>query len=574
MTSSYTVFVLFLSTIVGLVKYQNKPERVFGALLLVLYAAQLATTDQLIASFSNQGLLTLMLIMVCSLALEKTRLLRIIAGYVIREGYRVTWLRLVSLTALSSALLNNTAVVSTMLAPIRNNSYHPASKLLLPLSYAAILGGTLTLVGTSTNLIVNSMVLEMGLPSVSFFEFTPIGAALVLGCGLVLFGISRFLPASEESKAVSTDYFIDTKVSSGSVLVGKTIEANGLRNLESLFLVEVLRDGRLISPVSPSEVLEENDRLVFSGDIKKVTLLEQINGLDSFAYRNGLPLENLTEVVVRSDSILVGKTLKQTGFRALFDAAVVAIKRDGATVSGKLGDVVLQPGDFLVLAVGEDFKARRNISKNFIVLSGVETEQLLSGWQEKLSVCGFLGAILLAATGVVSLFQSMFLLLGLFLFAGVLTPNEVVQRAPKQIWLIIASALVLSKSLQSSGALDVIGDLVRQHQNGFSPFTGLLVIYVLTWLLTELVTNNAAAALMFPIAYGLAVSLSVEPIGYIMAVAFGASASFISPYGYQTNLMVFSAGQYKLGDFVRIGLPVSLVYGVIAVSGISYLYGI
>ncbi len=192
--ATFFVIALFVLTIVGLVRYQTKPERVFGVLLLTLYCTNLVTTEQVIASFANKGLLTLILLMVCSIALEKTKLLRQVAAFVIKPSYTQTWLRLFTVTVYSSALLNNTAVVSTMLAPIRNNQYHSASKLLLPLSYAAILGGTLTLIGTSTNLIVNSMVLDLGLPPLKFFDFTLVGGILIFGCGFLLFALSRFLP--------------------------------------------------------------------------------------------------------------------------------------------------------------------------------------------------------------------------------------------------------------------------------------------------------------------------------------------------------------------------------------------
>ncbi|WP_210447108.1 SLC13 family permease [Vibrio crassostreae] len=572
-STAFIVLFLFALTIIGLIKYQNAPEKVFGVLFVTLYTGDLVSTEQVLSSFSNQGLLTLILLMVCSLSLEKTKLLRVVTSHVIKQSYQATWLRLFVLTTLASAFLNNTAVVSTMLAPIRNNPHHPASKLLIPLSYAAILGGTLTLVGTSTNLIVNSMVLEAGLPSLKFFDFTLIGFLLVLGCGVLLFFVSRYLPMYQHKHKQASDYFFDAKVMQGSNLIGRSIENNGLRNLESLFLVELIRDGRLISPVSPHEVLEEGDRLIFSGDIKKVTLLNQFEGLQSFAHENGLPMGNLTEVVVRPESALSGRTLKQAGFRALFDAAVVAIKRDGETISGKLGEIVLRPGDYLVLAVGEDFKSRHNISKNFYLISGVETENLLSGFKEKVAVGGFFGAISLAAFGVVPLFKSMLLLLSLLLITGSLNTNEILQRLPKQIWLIISSALLLSQALTNTGALNGLDALIEYHQTSFTPLHALITVYVATWLLTELVTNNAAAALVFPIAYGLAESLNIAPMGLIMAVAFGASASFISPYGYQTNLMVYNAGQYRMKDFVKVGLPISLFYGLIVVGAISFLYG-
>lgn len=572
--AAYLVLFLFVATIAALIRFQNKPETVFGVLLLVLYATNLVSTEQVIASFANTGLLTLILLMVCSLALEKTKLLRLVATFVIRPSYRSTWFRLFTFTTLSSSVLNNTAVVSTLLAPIRNNPHHPASKLLLPLSYAAIFGGTLTLVGTSTNLIVNSMVLDANLPSLSFFDFTLVGSFIVLGCGGLLFVLSRLLPSHSKVNSLAADYFIDAKVQQGSSLVGKTIEENGLRNLESLFLVEILRDGRLISPVAPQEMIKTNDRLLFSGDIKKVTLLKQFDGLALFAYENGLPLNNLTEVVVRPESVLVGKTLKRAGFRALFDAAVVAIKRDGQSVSGKLGEMVLSPGDYLVLAVGDDFKSRHNLSKNFFLVSGVETEHLLDGKKELLATLGFFAAISLAAFDLVPLFQGMLLLLGALILTGCLKANEIMHRLPKQIWLIISSALLLSQALVNADALGFLDIFIQHNEQILTPFMGLVFVYLITWLLTELVTNNAAAALIFPIAYGLAVSLNSNVHSFILVVAFGASASFISPYGYQTNLMVYNAGQYKMIDFIKVGLPVSLLYGIIVISAIAFFYGV
>lgn len=373
---------------------------------------------------------------------------------------------------------------------------------------------------------------------------------------------------------VEQSYFIEAKVNPESSLVGKSIEQNGLRHLQSLFLVEIMRGDCLLTAITPSEVLQANDKLIFSGDISKVSQLNLFDGLSIFAENSGLPLDNLREVVVRPESILTGKTLKQVGFRSLFDAAVVAIKRDGEKVSGKIGKLKIRPGDFLVLAVGVDFKSRRNIRKNFILLSDVELDSRLSGKKEYLAIAGFFVAITLAAIGIIPLFKAVLLLLGILLLSGCLTSSEVMRRLPTDIWVIISSAIVLSYALQNSGAIDSFNDLMSNSSIVFSPLVALIVVFFVTLILTELVTNNAAAALVFPIAYGLALSIDANPIAFIMAVAFGASASFISPYGYQTNLMVFNAGQYKLNDFIKIGLPVSLVYSVTSIIAIVTVFGL
>ncbi len=571
---SYFVLAVFIFTIIGLIKFQERPSVVFGVALMTLFSTQMVTTDQVIKSLSNQGLLTLILLMLCSIALEKTRLLRLVAMKVIKPSYNSTWLRLFGFTVFSSAFLNNTAVVSTMLAPIRNNPNHSASKLLIPLSYAAILGGTLTLVGTSTNLIVNSLVLDANLPSLGFFDFTLVGLCLVGTCGLTLYVCRSLLPDIDMKLTDAPSYFIEAKVNPDSSLVGKSIDQNGLRHLQSLFLVEIMRGDLQLTAITPNEVIQANDKLIFSGDISKVSQLRLFDGLSIFAENSGLPLGNLREVVVRPESVLNGNTLKSVGFRSLFDAAVVAIKRDGEKVSGKIGKLKIKPGDFLVLAVGEDFKSRRNIRKNFILLSDVELDSRLSGKKELLAIFGFFAAIALAAIGVIPLFKAVLLLLGVLLLSGCLTSSELVRRFPTDIWVIISAAIVLSYALQNSGVIDSFTQVMSNHSGSFSPLLALIAVYAVTLLLTELVTNNAAAALIFPIAYGLAVSIDANPTAFIMAVAFGASASFISPYGYQTNLMVFNAGQYKLNDFIKIGVPVSLVYSVTCVFAIVFVFGL
>jgi di/tricarboxylate transporter len=565
------VLLIFISTVIGLIKFQKQPGKVFGVTFFALIISGQVSSDTVLASMSNEGVVTLVLLMLCSLALEKTRLLRILASKVLFPSYAKTWIRLFSLTVFSSAFLNNTAVVSTMLAPIRNNPYHPASRLLLPLSYAAIFGGTLTLIGTSTNLIVNSLVLNAGLPTLGFFDFFPVGILLVTVCGVMLWFLSKYLPVTNIKSTLESSYTLDAKVEPDSSLIGKTVEDNALRHLDSLFLIEIVRQGQTITPVTPEQVINVNDKLIFNGDVAKVNQLKQFDGLTVFAHKQGLADDNFTEVFVRPESVLINKTLKGVGFRAQFDAAVVAIKRDGQAVTGKLGEVKIRPGDYLVLATGQDFKARNNVDKNFIVVSGVEPESKLTGKKEFFVIISFFLTVALSALSIISLFKGMLVLFSFFLLSNCLSKDEVVRRFPIQIWLIISTALMLASALLDSGLLASLASLTSLS-NDITPTIALVIVFLLTVLLTELVTNNAAAALMFPIAYSLAVNFGVNITPFIMAVAFGASASFISPYGYQTNLMVFSAGQYKLMDFVKIGVPISIMYCITALCSILYFF--
>jgi di/tricarboxylate transporter len=498
--------------------------------------------------------------------------LRRLSQHLINGSATKSVVKTLCFASIASAFMNNTAVVAALISPIKNNRLVNPGKLLLPLSYAAILGGTLTLVGTSTNLIVNSLVIEQGLPSLGFFDFTLIGVVAMACCLLVIFVAQGLLP---EQKLVATeckDYFVEAKVENDSLLIGQTIEANGLRNLEALFLVEVIRNNLLISPVTPEFVIEAHDKLIFSGDISKVKVLQQLSGLKLFAEQDSLLQDNLTEVLVKHDSAIVGRTLKSAGFRARFDAAVVAVRREGSPLSGKLGEIVIQAGDFLVLAVGSDFVERSNLSKNFFILSGVKPDDMLLGWRDKSTLFGFIGAIAGSVVFDIALVKCLIFYCAFLLASRCLTVNEIKRRFPIEIWLLVVSALTLANGLENTGVAAVIASNIEQVLAGQSVMWAFIVIFFITLLITELITNNAAAVLVFPIAYNIAIGLEVSPLPFIMAVAFAASGSFVSPYGYQTNVMVYNAGNYKLSDFIKFGLPVSIVYSAVMIMMIPLVF--
>ncbi|MEJ2911775.1 SLC13 family permease [Pseudoalteromonas sp. C12FD-1] len=554
---------IFFTTIVGLVKFQKVPERVFAAASLTCFAFSLISTEQLLKNAVNPGLVTLLLLVICAFSFERTSLLRKIAAVLFNSSVLKSYLKTLLSTVVASAFLNNTAVVATLISPVKNNKLIPATKLLLPLSYAAILGGTLTLIGTSTNLIVNSMLIERGEAGFAFFDFLPIGLAAVVLCFIVMAFTVNGLKGSLSNDTVISDYFVDAKVSAGSSLVGKTVEQNGLRNLESLFLVEIVRDNRLISPVTPSQMIREGDRLIFSGDVTKVLVLQQFEGLTLFAEQDGLLHDNLTEVVIKPAAAVVGKTLKTAGFRARFDAAVVAVRREGEKLSGKLGDITIQSGDFLVLAVGPDFAKRTNLTKNFFILSGVKAENMLSGFKERIVLWGFLGAIVSSLVFDISLLKCFVFYLALLVASNCLSLNEIKRRFPLELWLIVVSALSLATALDNTGVSALIANKVECLLVGQSVYIAFIAVFFMTLLLTEVITNNAAAALVFPIAFSIAQGLGVSYLPFVLAVAFAASGSFISPYGYQTNLMVYNAGNYKLADFIKFGLPISITYSIV-----------
>ncbi len=563
---------VFIATFVSLVKYSQVPERVFSVTVLLCLALSFVSVDDILTNAVNPGLVTLVLLVLCSFAFERTSILRRLSVGVFNGSKIKSTLRLLLGTAFSSAIMSNTAVVATLISTVKNNKLINAGKLLLPLSYVAILGGTLTLVGTSTNLIVNSLLIKQGHSGFGFFDFSLIGLSGFAVCLLVILLRSKSLPVLVGDDLASNDYLLEAEVATSSTLIGKSIEENGLRNLDSLFLVEIVRFGKLISPVTPDETLQAKDKLIFSGDISKVLTLQQFDGLNLFAEQDNLLRDNLTEVLVKADSAIAGKTLKKAGFRARFDAAVVAVRREGSALSGKLGDIVLQSGDFLVLAVGPDFSTRPNLSKNFYILSGHQADNMLSGWRDHSTVWGFVASILISVFTPLPLLTCLFVYLALLIFSGSLTVNEIKRRFPLEIWMIVLGALTMATAVENTGLAKMIAQDIESFLHGQSVYLAFIVIFILTLIMTELITNSAAAALAFPVAYNIALGLGVDPMPFIMAVAFAASGSFISPYGYQTNVMVYNAGNYQLTDFIRFGLPVSIIYSVTMILIIPMIF--
>jgi len=465
---------------------------------------------------------------------------------------------------IASAFVNNTAVVGAFLGMITGQRRVPASKLLLPLSYASILGGVTTLIGTSTNLVVNSFAVNAGLPALTMFQFTWVGLPLALACVVVLAIMARWLPAHDirTTEGVQS-YFVEAQVADNSSLLGKSIEHNGLRNLDGLFLVEILRAGRLISPVTPDTVLEAEDLLIFSGEVEKIHILQQFDGLHVFGTQaESLLASNLVEVVISNESVLANHTLRDVDFRTMFDAGVVAIRRGERRLTGQLGRIPLHVGDCLLLAIGQDFHQHRNLDRNFHILNSDGLRPRLTCSQNWLTIGGFAAVILASALELVPLLIGLLALLGVLLATKILNLAEIRRRFPFELVLIIGSALALANVLENSGAADLAAGAMRAVFNNYGVVGAFVGVYLLTVVLTEFVTNNAAAALAFPIALSTARAFDVDPTAFVMVVAYGASAGFLMPFGYQTHLMVYSAGRYRILDFIKVGLPISAAYSI------------
>lgn len=560
--TSFFVLTSIALLLVGLISGRAKPAILFTGLVFVYYLLDLISLEAMLGGFVNPALVTLLVLILVGQVLEKTTFIQQVSNYLFSSGLKRSIAKMGLLVGTSSALLNNTAVVSTLLSSAGKKGEHPPSKFLIPMSYIAIFGGTLTLIGTSTHLIINGFVVQAGLPELGMFDFFYVGIIiLVLGTLALVLLAPSILPAIKKASAEKTEYFIEAELSADSPLIGQTIVQADLRNLEDIFLVQVESAGEIFAPVSPHYRLKAKDRLMFAGDIKASAKLLLLPGLSFAGHTDKKSEPRFVEVILSHQSPLIGATIKAANFRNKFNAAVVAIRRGQEELKSRLAEVELKAGDTLVLVTGHDFEKRENLQQNFYFYSKVEVGKHLNSTQSWLAGLGFLAAIFLAAFEVVPLLKSLLLLLALFVAAKFVSLSELRRRLPLELFFIIGSALGIATVMMQTQTAHLLAEGVMWLFSGWGVWGAFIGVYLLTVLLTELITNNAAAALGFPIALATSQMLDVNAWPFIMAVAYGASASFMTPYGYQTNLMVYGPGGYKFTDYVKIGLPISLVFG-------------
>lgn len=548
------------------------PAWLFVSAIGTSYLTGLIDLENMLVNYTNPSLITLVLLILVSIAIEKTTLIQRLAKSLSSGSLVKSVTKLGLSTAFLSSFTNNTAVVASLITAIKDNPNHSPSKLLLPLSYTAILGGTITLIGTSTNLIVNGFAVDAGMAPLGFFDFTLVGLG-ALSVGLItILVMLKCLPDNGKNSQEVVPFYLEGKVQTGSKLINCTVEENGLRDLKDLFLAEIIRDGNRICAVTPQHIIQQDDILLFVGDIKSVPLLTRFDGLKVVHDKHEKDIEHLVEVVVSQSSKLIGKTVKEARFREQFHAAVIAIRRGHDRLQGGLGQVRLQAGDSLILAPGKSFYDLTNLKREFVYISGLDLQTHLGAKQSNIVLLSFAGVLGLSILGAVPLVKGLLVLLIGLMLCGTIKLSEIKRRFPIELLAVVGSAIGLAKLMIGTGLAGQISDAMFVVLGDFGPYGAFIAIFLMTVLFTELITNNAAAALSFPVAYSLAIGFNVEPLPFIMAVAFGASASFISPFGYQTNLMVYSAGNYRLKDYVMMGLPLSIIYSITVLTLIPLVF--
>lgn len=540
-----------------------------GGMTAVLVTG-IVTPAEALAGFSNPAPITVAALFVLARGVEQTGLLAPVVGSVLGESTstRRALARMVVPVAGVSAFLNNTPIVA-MLAPqverwADRRGLSP-SRFLMPLSFAALLGGVVTVIGTSTNVVVAGLMVEAGMAPLGFFEIGRLGLPMAaVGCLLLVALAPVLLPerrsARRHVEETARDFVVDMTVDPGGPLDGKRVADGGLRHLAGVFLAAVDRDGSLLGPASPDLVLRGGDRLRFVGRADTVVDLQTIAGLTPPAIDPSLDLSGTRyfEAVIGWDSPLVGRTLKESRFRGVYRAAVLAVHRAGQRIDSKLGDVPLRVGDTLVLVAEPDFRDRWRDRADFLLVAELGDGAPRPGARRGLVAVVLLLVVGVAGLGILPILEASLLGAAALVAGRVLTPSEALAAVDLDVILVIATAFGVGAAVESSGLASLAAGALTTL---FAPWgaTGLLLAVVLpTMVLTAAVTNNAAALFMFPVAVTTAEAAGLDPRGFVIAVAVAASVDFLTPIGYQTNTMVYGPGGYRFGDYPRLGAPLTL----------------
>ncbi|NOX60073.1 MAG: SLC13 family permease, partial [Planctomycetes bacterium] len=495
-------------------------------------------------------------------------------------GVRSALARLMVSSAGVSAFLNNTPIVAALMPEVLSwcrKRQISASKILIPLSYATILGGMCTLIGTSTNLVIDGLVRETGVMApLSLFELSWVGVpAAIVGITFVLTVGVRLLPNRQELLdqfgAAQREYIVEMLVESNCPLIGKSVQDAGLRHLPGLFLIEIDRKGEVIAPVSPADKLQDGDRLIFTGLVRTIVDLQRIPGLvpgveSHYDVSAGSGrARRLCEAVVSTSFPEIGRTIRHSNFRTRYDAVVVAVHRHGERIEQKIGEVILRPGDTLLLQAGEHFERTFRGSNDFYLVSEVQDSTQVRHERAWLATGTLLLLVVLLTWGVLSTAVSALIAAALMVLLRCVSVGVARRAVDWQVLVVIAAALGFAQAIHASGLDAKLADfVVRAGKQCAGPVGVLIGIYLLTNILTELISHIGAAALVFPIAMVAAEQLGVDPHPFVIAIAIAASASFATPIGYQTNLMVYGPGGYRFSDFIRIGLPMNVLIMIVA----------
>lgn len=538
-----------------------------------------------LSGFANAAPWTVAALYVLAFAGDKTGMMGPIVNRLLGRGDRVTTgstARILLPTAGISAFINNTPLVAILIGQVTswcNRHGVSPSKLLLPISYAAILGGILTVIGTSTNLTASGLLQESGQDPIGLFEITKVSLIpAIAGIVVLIFLVIRIIPDRKGALEEFTDdlnaFAAQMKVVTGGPLDGTTVADAGLRNLKGIYLVEIERDGQMFPAVSPSRVLRGDDRLTFVGDSSQVVEFQRVTkGLESAESEHMLEVDSpdhtFYEAVVGLDSRLVGQSLAEAEFRSRYQAAVVAIRRAGKRIDRQLGKVSLEAGDTLLLLAGPDFRARSRRAKDFLVVLRIGGPPPSATKRAPFVGLLAIAVIGLAAFEVLSIFELSLIAVGILLATRTVSIPETSQAIDFGVILLIAASFGVGAAIEVSGLAETISTGLVDAFGGWGDLGIIFALALAMTILTELASNNAAVVVLYPITIAIAAETGLDPRIMVLMIAVMASSSFLTAVGYQTNMMVYGPGGYRFGDLIKAGLPLTITL-LITVSLVTW----
>ena len=569
--SHYAYVVAFLCIVLGLMWGRFKAMHVFAAPVLILILSGFMGIKHIYATAVNPSILTVMALIALTGVLKKTLPFHRIID-LLGNSSRGVLIKSSLITATLSGFINNTPVVALLIPLLKSKAQENGwnvGRFLMPLSFAAVAGGTITLIGTSTNLVLNGLMIENGIEGFKFWDFlipgfTVTTAVLLTTIILASIVLKRPKESTFSDQPSNRQYTTELKVIPGGTMDGKTVKSAGLRNLNDLFLAEIYRNGEFISPVTPKMTLQANDTLFFTGALDQVNELLDLfpKGLKTVEEKFEVNARHdLLEVIVPNNSDLVGRPLKQTNFRARYDAVIVGVQREGQPLKGKIGRLKLQAGDLLLLSAGANFSTRNERETSLITINQHKRTTTSARGREQY----FLHGLLMIVGAALFLQWSLLLSVGLMLLLGIACGITYAEKLKREFNLELYALLILSVAF---GSAIVEGGHAQYfiEQIALPPdaSAGIVLLFLLTLLLTNFMTNVSAVAIAFPIAAAMMKHYQIGHLEVFLPVAFGASGSFLTPSSYQTHLMVMGPGNYSNQDFMKLGLPVLVVYSASA----------
>lgn len=562
-----------------------RPASAFLVATVFLLTLGILTPQDLLAGLANPSIISVVLLILLTTGFRKNFNLEALFDKLMgtAHNYRQFLLRMMAQVAVFSSFINNTPVVTFMVPYVfewaKRRNISP-SKLLIPLSFATILGGMVTIIGTSTTLVLNGFLEKYQLETLNGHEIFLIGGSVTI-VGILFLWIfgPKLLPDHNNLKDAFSqnqqEYLAETVIFQGSSLVGKTVQEADLRNLPGVYLAEVLRGDKTISPVSPDDKLFKDDSLIFAGETNRIMeLIKAKPGLSLPKVASRLAQEDsqTAEIVIASNSSMIGRRIKDTDFRNRYDAAIIAVNRGGERLMGKIGEIRLAAGDVLLLLVGPSFQRQTEVFRDLVIVSAPESWQRPS--RRKTYALALVAglAILFLALDYFSLFTSLLIILGIMGLLKMITVQDIKRELDFSLVATLILSLALGVAIEKTGAGNLLADTLLSWLIPLGPIPVLIGVLVIATLLTSLVTNVAAVSISFPIVLSIAHSANLDPTPLFLAIAYGASAAFLTPVGYQTNLIVYGPGGYNYRDFLKIGFPTTLIYLSIVVLGIILLY--